>query len=149
MIIDSVKSFEKYLNLHESFAKVYDFLKKNDLSKLEIGKHMIEEGNVWCAISEKPGQGFVNVPPIEVHDSFIDIHIPIVGTETIGFIDRAKCSGVDAKYDAEKDMALLDETPEVYVTCGPENFVICFPKDGHAPMMGDGTIRKAIFKVRV
>ena len=54
MIVDSLKSFEKYVTLHKSFDKVYDFLKKNNLNALEEGKHIIEEGNIWCTVTSYP-----------------------------------------------------------------------------------------------
>ena len=42
MILDSLKSFEKYVNLHASFGKVLEFIRKNDLHTLSEGKHIIE-----------------------------------------------------------------------------------------------------------
>ena len=51
MILDSIKSFEKYVNLHASFGKVLEFIRKNDLHTLPEGKHVIEEDNIWCTIS--------------------------------------------------------------------------------------------------
>ncbi len=149
MIIDSLKSFEKYLNIHPSFQKVYDFISGTDLHKLELGKHIIEENNLWCKVTQQEGKSFDDLPKLEVHDSFIDIHILLTGSEIIGFRDRVKCSGVEAKYDEMNDIAFLDEEAEVFVNCGVDNFVICFPKDAHSPMIGDGIIRKAIIKVRV
>ena len=41
MILDSLKSFEKYVNLHASFGKVLEFIRKNDLHTLSEGKHVI------------------------------------------------------------------------------------------------------------
>ena len=45
MILDSLKSFERYITLHERFGKVYEFIKSHDLHSLEDGKHVIEEDN--------------------------------------------------------------------------------------------------------
>ena len=88
MILDSLKSFEKYTNLHASFGKVLDFIRKNDLHTLPEGKHVIEEDNIWCTISTARCND-ESESPLEVHDSFIDIHIVLEGTEIIGFRDRA------------------------------------------------------------
>jgi len=148
MIIDSLRSFERYVHIHEHFPKVYDFITKNDLHTLAPGKYDIDGQNAWVSITEQEAVGLDKAPELEVHDSYIDIHVPLDGTETIGWRDRAKCSGADVEYDAEKDFAMLKEEPEVYVSVDPDNFVICFPKDAHAPLMGTGIIRKAIFKVR-
>lgn len=148
MIIDSLRSFERYVQIHEHFSKVYDFIRKNDLHTLSVGKHEIDGKNVWVTISEQDALGLDSVPELEVHDTYIDIHVPLEGTETIGWRDRSKCSGVDVEYDAEKDFAMLKEEPEVFVSVDPDNFVICFPKDAHAPLMGTGKLKKAVFKVK-
>ena len=65
-----------------------------------------------------------------------------------GFRDRAKCLGVNVEYNAEKDVAFLKEEPEAYISYGDDNMVICFPQDCHAPLIGDGEVRKAVFKIR-
>ncbi|HIZ86697.1 MAG TPA: YhcH/YjgK/YiaL family protein [Candidatus Coprenecus pullistercoris] len=148
MILDSIKSFERYLTLHASFGKVHRFIKDNDLHALPEGKHVIEEGNIWCSISASEAKDIQDAP-LEVHDSFIDIHVILEGTEIIGFRDRAKCMGVDVKYDEAADIAFLKEKPEAYVSYSDNNFIICFPQDCHAPLIGTGTIRKAVFKVRI
>lgn len=149
MITDSLVSFEKYLTLHERFAKVYDFLKSNILSQMEDGRVAIDGDNIYVTISTFEGKGADELPPVEVHDSYIDIHVLLVGVETIGFIDRALCLGKDVKYDEVADTAILNELPEVFTSYAPGYFVICFPKDGHAPGIGNGVIRKAVIKVRV
>lgn len=149
MILDSLKSFERYVELHKSFGKVYTFIKGNDLHGLAEGKHNIEENNIWCTIVSAEGKGLENCTPLEVHDSFMDIHVVLEGTETMGFRDRAKCVGIEAKYDEAKDVAILAEEPEAFISYSDDNMVICFPQDAHAPMMGNGTIKKAIFKVRL
>ena len=121
MILDSLKSFERYITLHERFGKVYEFIKSHDLHSLEDGKHVIEEDNIWCTVSTSEAR---EDAPLEVHDSFIDIHIVLEGTE-------------------------MKESPEAYISYSGDNFVICFPQDSHAPLLGSGTVRKAVFKVRL
>jgi biofilm protein TabA len=149
MVIDSVKSFERYKNFHRNFDKVYDFIKNNDLSKLEVGKYPIVKNEIWCSISVSDGRSLDNMPQMEVHDSFIDIHILLDGNETMGFKNRSLCNISSAAYNEADDIALFDEFPEVFVSCGINNFVICFPTDGHTPLLGEGKIKKAIFKVRL
>ncbi|HIZ85514.1 MAG TPA: YhcH/YjgK/YiaL family protein [Candidatus Coprenecus stercoravium] len=148
MILDSLTSFERYVTLHASFGKVLDFIKNHDLHTLPDGKHIIEEGNIWCSVSSSEAREPENAP-LEAHDSFIDIHVILEGTEIIGFRDRARCMGIDVKYDETADIAFLKEKPEAYVSYSDDNFIICFPQDCHAPLIGTGTIRKAVFKVRL
>jgi YhcH/YjgK/YiaL family protein len=152
MIIDSLKSFERYLKYHPGFDKVGAFLKKNDLYTLEPGKYDIDENNnnSWCTIWEGEACGMDELPQLEVHDSYVHIHILLEGDETIGYKDRAKCVGdTEAKYDEATDTAFLDDAPEVFVSLSAGNMLFCFPKDATAPLIGTGRIRKALIKVRV
>ena len=141
MILDSLKSFERYITLHERFGKVYEFIKSHDLHTLEEGRD-----NIWCSVSMSEAR---EEAPLEAHDSFIDIHVILDGTEIMGFRDRAKCLGVGVNYDEATDTAIMKESPEAFISYSDDNFVICFPQDCHAPLMGTGTVRKAVFKVRL
>lgn len=150
MIIDSLKSFERYLKYHPGFDKVGDFLKKNDLYALAPGKYEIDGSNSWCTVWEGEGRGIETLPRLEVHDTYIHIHILLEGGETVGYRDRALCTGdTNAKYDEAEDTAVLDDEPEVFVSLAPGTVLFCFPKDAHAPLIGEGRIRKAVVKVRV
>jgi YhcH/YjgK/YiaL family protein len=150
MIIDSIKSFERYKEFQKGFDKVYEFLRKNDLNTLELGNHPIVENDVWCTISESDARDVAQMPKMEVHDSFVDVHILLEGDETIGWKDRAKCENLqNAEYNEAQDVALFDEMPDMFVSCSTENFVMCFPSDAHTPLLGSGKIKKAVFKIRV
>lgn len=148
MIIDSVKSFERYITLHKGFEKVYKFLKDNNIFELPEGEYEIDGKIVYCTVSDGMGRGFEDYQ-LEVHDAYIDIHLLLSGTETIGFKDRSKCESDNASYDEIKDIALLPDEAEVFVTLGEGNFAVCFPRDAHAPLLGAERIKKAIFKVKV
>ena len=39
--------------------------------------------------------------------------------------------------------------PQTYYTLRPGQFTMLLPEDGHAPMVGEGSIRKIIVKVRM
>ena len=52
MILDSLKSFEKYQTLQDGFDKVYQFIRKNNLSTLEAGTYEIDGKRVWRTGSE-------------------------------------------------------------------------------------------------
>ena len=147
MIIDSLKGFEKYKRLHERFEAVFSYLRKTDFSKMAPGEYEIDGRNIYCKIEDAEARGFDDIK-LEMHDVYIDIHILIEGNETIGFRDRSRCVGEYQNYDEINDIAFAREEPEVYVNLGPDNLVICFPSDTHAPMLGEDRIRKAVIKVK-
>ena len=86
---------------------------------------------------------------LEIHDSYIDIHVLLEGSETIGLKDRSKCNTDNTKYQEADDIAFLEEEPENYVVMGVNNLAIIFPADAHAPLLGAGNYKKAVFKVHV
>lgn len=148
MIVDSVKSFEKYRTLQEGFDSVYRFIKQNDLHALAEGRHEIDGDRAYCTVSCVPARG-LEPPQLEVHDSHVDIHVLLEGSEIIGIRDRARCAPEGGDYDELNDTAMLPDEPENYVTLGPDNMAIVFPADAHAPLMGEGRIRKIVFKVLI
>lgn len=148
MILDSLNSFEKYSTLYKGFDKVYNFLKKNKIYNLEPGKYQIEKDKIWCIIWEGEGKGTEDIPHMEVHNSFIDIQVLLEGAETFGMKDRMLCDDkMFNEYNKEKDICFTNEKPDNFINLGIGNFVIFFPKDAHAPLIGNGKIKKAIFKV--
>lgn len=146
MIVDSLKGFERYLSLHDRFSHAYEFLKKSSLETLPAGEYPIKGREVYCTIWEGEAKG-LDLPKLEVHDSYLDVHILLEGTETIGHKDRSRCNGDNIPYDNEKDIAFLEEDPESFVTLGPGNIAIIFPYDAHAPLIGTGKIKKAVIKI--
>lgn len=56
MVVDTLDNLEKYVSLNPLFADVVKFIKDNDLSKLEDGKHFIKEGNLFVNITTAHGK---------------------------------------------------------------------------------------------
>ena len=126
MILDSVKSFERYQSFHKNFDKVYKFIRTNNMAAMEDGRYEISGKDVYVSISSEELRG--DDAPMEVHDSYIDIHVVLEGIETYGIKDRSKCIEDDARYDDEKDIAFLaNDVPDNYVSVGAGNFVVIFP----------------------
>ncbi len=148
MILDSLKSFEKYQTLQEGFDKVYQFIRQNDLASLPVGSYPIDGKRVYCDIVEGDLKNIEDAK-LEVHDSYIDIHVLLEGSETIGLKDRGKCDTDNTKYSEINDIAYIEDEPENYVVLGVKNIAIIFPADAHAPYLGSGKYKKALFKVHV
>ena len=86
---------------------------------------------------------------LEAHRRYLDIHVPLSGPETIGWSVTSGLSLVEQPYDKERDVAFFSDKPQCYVTVTPGQYIILFPEDAHAPMVGEGAIRKVIVKVRL
>ncbi|MDR0420179.1 MAG: YhcH/YjgK/YiaL family protein [Prevotellaceae bacterium] len=148
MIIDSILGLERYRRMNEGFDKAFKFLRSDDMTKLETGRYDIDGDNVYAVISENDMKNIEDAK-LEVHDSYIDIQMPVSASETFGWKDRALCNTDESKYDEEKDIAFLNDEPEVYCVVNPMQIVIFFPNDAHAPLIGNGKIKKIVIKVKI
>lgn len=149
MIVDSVKSFEKYKELAEGFDKVYSFMRDSKFATLEDGKYEIDGDSLYCTISTQKLRDVTHAD-LEIHDSHIDIHVILEGYETIGHKDRALCDNHDVSYDEANDIAFLKgEGADNYLSLGKGNLAILFPADAHSPLIGEGEVKKAVFKILI
>ncbi|WP_374165789.1 YhcH/YjgK/YiaL family protein [Arcticibacter sp. MXS-1] len=148
MIIDSLENAEKYFSVHKSFVKAFEYLKGQDLNALEVGKTVIEEGSLTSAVSAKEGVAVADAK-FEAHNNFIDIQVCIAGKEKMGWSTRSAVKDPVAEYNAEKDVIFYKDEPGMYFELQPGQFAIFFPEDVHAPMIGEGVIKKLVVKVKI
>jgi YhcH/YjgK/YiaL family protein len=148
MIIDSILGLERYRKMNDGFEKAFKFLRSNDLLKIETGSYEIDGDNVFAMVSENDLKNIEDAK-LEVHDSYIDIQVPISANEIFGWKDRAMCNTGEGQYDDKKDIAFFDDEPEVFCTVNPFQIVIFFPNDAHAPLIGNGKIKKIVIKVKI
>lgn len=148
MIIDSLIGLERYRNMNVGFEKAFKFLRSNDLEKLAEGRHEIDGDNVFALVSECDLKD-VSDAKLEVHDSYIDIQVPISAPETYGWKDRTNCDAETTEYNEAKDIAFFDDVPEVFSVVNPYQIAIFFPNDAHAPLIGSGKIKKMVIKVKI
>lgn len=129
------------------FNQALEFISATDLNTLPCGKHVIDEGNLWVNIVEtelRPAEK----APLEAHNEFIDIQIPLTGKESYGIRDRKECQKPKGEFDPKNDIIFYDDPIAEIVAKEPGQMVVFAPDTAHAPLIGEGTIRKAIFKVR-
>lgn len=85
----------------------------------------------------------------EVHRRYIDVHFPLSGTEICGWSPLSSLTTPLVPYDEPHDRAFYPGPAQTYFTVQPGQFYICFPDDAHAPIIGEGTLRKLVAKVRI
>ena len=146
MVIDTLDNLGKYVGMNPLFADVVEFLKTNDLSKMEEGKCPIRDKDLFVNIQTAKGRS-KEAAVLETHREMIDIQLPLDTDETFGYTPLQDLP--DFEYNAEKDITKYGDTPsQTYFTVKPGQMVIFFPQDGHAPCISEKDIKKAIFKVK-
>ena len=149
MIIDSLENSEKHNSVHPLFAQAFEYIKTQDLMTLEDGKYEVADG-IKAIMSSKNGKTEAeSLEKFECHQKAIDIQFCISGTETIGWKPISKCHTFKAEYNSEKDVTFYNEKPDMYFQLTDNQFGIFFPEDVHAPMIGEGMIKKLVLKIKI
>lgn len=146
MIHDSLKNASSIETLNPLFKKAFDYLNNTDFSVLDDGKYELEGDKLFVSISSVTGKD-KNDAKIETHKNYIDIQLPLLGVEKIGWKAGCDLQEEVAPYNPDKDITFYVDRPTAYTKIYPGEFVIYFPEDGHAPCIGEGLIRKIVVKV--
>ena len=145
MILARLEEADRYLALHPDFAAVFGFLRGQPLNDLPLGR--IEIAVAMYAMVSRSATRPRSEARVEVHRKYIDIQYLISGVEEMGWKACGRCLRRHDQYDAEKDIEFFDDAPDSYVTVLPGEFVVFFPEDAHAPLIGTGVVHKVVIKV--
>ena len=148
MILDRLRFSDRYQALHAGFVQAFDFLKSRDLEKLESGEYEIDGRRVYAILAEneaRPAEEAV----LEAHREYIDIQYVVSGTDHMGWKHSSLCEDPAGEYDADTDVVFFRDQPEIWVAVPAGAFTVFFPEDAHAPLVGEGPIRKVVVKVAV
>ena len=147
MILDSLKNKAQYAALHPRFQTVFDFIDNNDVASLPCGRHDIDGDNIFVMVQELDLRE-VSAARLELHRKYIDIQLLLSGpNEIFGWSEKKDCLTAETEFDEQKDIQLFTDIPQCFYSVGEGQFSILFPEDGHAPMLGEGHVKKCIFKV--
>ena len=125
-----------------------DYIQQTDLTRLPNGKHPIDGDNLWVNITDSPMRTAAEAR-FEVHNKYVDIQIPLSGAEQYGIKQRTLCTQPIGTFNEQDDYLLFDDPVEEIKTVEQDGLIVFEPDTAHAPLIGQGTIHKAIFKVRV
>lgn len=148
MILSNLQNSERIEGLHPLFKKFFDYVKSHDLLHTECGRIeldgdrlFINNVNPTCVSAEEQ--------VLEVHRDYIDVHVLLEGEETIGWKALEDLQDEKQPYLKEGDCALYSDRPTSFATLQPGQFLIVWPEDPHAPVIGTGKIRKLIGKIKI
>ena len=130
------------------YIEAMDFIRTHDLSLLAAGRYAIDGDNLYLNIVDAQMRPSVEAR-LEVHDRYIDVQVPLSCQETFGIKSRAECTEPDGSMDTEKDIMFFNDVIDTFVNVRAGEVIVFPPDAAHAPLIGEGHIRKAIFNVRV
>jgi biofilm protein TabA len=149
MILDDLKNLEKYVAIHPRFEKAFAYLTTTDFETIKPGKYEIDgELTFALVVNDDAVPMLDSTAQFECHNTYIDIQYVFGGVETVGYKSRLTCVEPRGEYDTKKDVLFYEDAPDFFFKLYPGQFGIYFPDDVHAPMIGEGKIRKVVMKIK-
>jgi len=148
MILDRLSEIQRYASLSPRFSKAFAFLQKTKLADLATGRIEIDGKNIYAIVGRDKARARSQAK-LEAHRKYIDIQVLLSGIDEMGWKNTGLCKKSEGAYDPEKDFELFADEPDAWVAVGPGAFVIFFPQDDHAPLVGQGELHKVVVKVAV
>ncbi len=150
MIVDTLENTDLY-KLNSSFEKAFEYIRKTDFEKMELGKHIIEGDLLFALLMEYETKDMEDCK-LESHRKYIDVQCILSGSEIIG-VTPLGAQPVTKEYDANEDYALYDNVASSMIRLDTGQFAIFFPKDTHMPCLQINgkpeKVKKVVVKVAV
>lgn len=148
MILTNLQNTARIEVLHPRFKMLFDYVKSHDILHTPCGRIELDGDNLFinnvnpeCMPAEKQ--------VLEVHRDYIDVQILLEGRETMGWKALEDVTDEVKPYDPAGDCALYADRPTSWLHLVPGQVAVFFPEDAHAPVIGEGKIRKMIAKVKI
>jgi YhcH/YjgK/YiaL family protein len=132
MIKDHINNAHRYDDLHPNFRSVLEILQSLNLDALQPGHIELDGKYVYININETNTKKKEEAN-LESHRQYIDIQMPLTGTETFGVKPTQGCLSPIGDFDTERDIIFYEDMPNEYITLSKGEFIIFFPEDAHAP----------------
>lgn len=146
MIYDKIENARKYKGISENLDIAIDFIIKNDLSSLPLGRQEICGEKVFANVMEAKASTF-NDNVFEYHRNYMDIQIDVNGAEKIEFADELIEETVP--YAVDCGFGIANSTASCVL--GKGFFAVCMIEELHKPGLSSGKnddLRKVVLKVR-
>jgi YhcH/YjgK/YiaL family protein len=150
MIIDTLDNLILYSSLNPYLEVVYKYIKGNELDDLSEGWHGIagDGGEDAYAMVATEMCRNDDDADMEAHRKYLDIQICLRGRDRIGWRPLASCRQQLTDYEVEDDLVFYGDEPAELVNLCQGLFVLFLPEDVHKPLVGQGEVRKLVFKLR-
>ncbi len=146
MILATLAEAERFFAQHRLFAQAFAFLRGTDMLSLEPGRHGVQGDELFAIVEACAGRTRAEAK-LECHRRYIDIQLVLEGVDEMGWRPLAECRKPATDYDAARDIRFFDDPPSSWIATPAGSFCIFFPEDAHAPLVGEGMIRKVVMKI--
>ena len=148
MIVDTLNAAGYYFDVHFGMEAGFAFIQDVINSNIDDGEYEIDGRKIFAIVSTSYGKG-LEKSRLEIHKKYIDLQVCIKGTDKIGWKPIGECIKLGEEYNSEKDIGFFDDIPMDYITLKDDIFSVFFPHDTHAPLSGEGEVKKIVVKIKI
>ena len=129
MVIDKIENYKIYAKLGKRISKAFDYLNENDLNHMELGKHVIDNDDIFALVQKYDTKDREECK-LEGHYKYIDIQYIIKGSEIMGVTSLTNQEPI---YKNENDDYAIYSADTSLIRIDERMFAIFFPDDLHMP----------------
>jgi len=147
MILAHLNDSDRYASLHPLFKQLFDYVKVHDFTHVPAERIVLDGDRLFINVADVTLKS-PEEQVLEVHRRYIDVHFPLSREEIMGWSSLSVLATESMQpFNEEDDFAVYAERAQSYLTIHPGEFAIVWPEDAHAPIIGQGALRKLIAKV--
>ena len=141
-------TLDEYLKLNDKIKTCKNYIEKNDLQKIELGRHEIIEDELYANVMEYDTKASEDLI-WEAHREYFDLHYIVRGSEYIEISDINNMSiGI---YEKEKDYVHIDGNTEFKIKMSEGDMLLLDVSEAHKTEINVNnheTVRKLVFKIK-
>ena len=147
MILAHLNDSDRYASLHPLFKQLFDYVKAHDFTHVPAERIVLDGDRLFINVADVTLKS-PEEQVLEVHRRYIDVHFPLSREEIMGWSSLSVLATESMQpFNEDDDFAVYAERAQSYLTIHPGEFAIGWPEDAHAPIIGQGALRKLIAKV--
>lgn len=138
-------------SIHPGLATALTWLRAHAGDTFTPGEIVLEgpDGRDIIVKCEQPALMPRERVSLEAHRNYIDVHVPLKSTETIGWAPVKLMKHPRGAYDPERDIIFYGDGANSLLHLPVGQMAVFFPSDAHAPNIGLGNHRKLCIKIPV
>ena len=148
MIIADLTACHRYYGLHPRMKEMLEYILQHDFRQQDAGRIILDGDNLFINLDEVELKS-KEAQRLEFHKNYIDVQVPLLQAETMGWSALSDLGKPDIAYNPERDCGFYTQDAKEYFNVEQGQFTIFFPEDAHAPIIGKGKQRKLVGKIRV
>ena len=149
MICDTLEHLGRYRGLHKNLDTALDFLARQDLAALPMGKTVVDGADVFVMRMESPLHPAEGAYP-EYHRLYADLQLDLTGAEAWAY---ASAPGAEVgEYRDEMDIGFQNSPAALHGILGEGRFMLFFPGELHQPGLcspGSTQVDKIVVKIKM